>query len=137
MSLTFTKLKMFRKQSGMTQEALAEKLGVSRQAVAKWEKGESMPDLPSCIRLADLFGTTVDMLVREMNEQHSSDGKHIFGLSRMNEKGQITLPKECRALFGLSPGDGILVLGDEEKGGIALIKVGELPASEEQQEERG
>ena len=124
MPVPFSKLKMLRKQNGLTQEQLAEKLGVSRQAVAKWERGESVPDIAAYIQLADLYGTTVDMLVRDWSQtQHSGDTKHMFGLSKMNEKGQITLPKQCRELFGIHPGDVMLVLGDEDKG-IALVKLG-------------
>ena len=124
MPVPFSKLKMLRKQNGLTQEELAEKLGVSRQAVAKWERGESVPDIAAYIQLADLYGTTVDMLVRDWSQtQHSGDTKHMFGLSKMNEKGQITLPKQCRDLFGIHPGDVMLVLGDEDKG-IALVKLG-------------
>ena len=124
MTVPFSKLKMLRKQNGLTQEELADKLGVSRQAVAKWERGESVPDIAAYIQLADLYGTTVDMLVRDWSQtQHSGDTKHMFGLSKMNEKGQITLPKQCRELFGIHPGDVMLVLGDEDKG-IALVKLG-------------
>ena len=46
-----------------TQEQLAEKLGVSRQAIAKWERGESVPDLPKLIALADCFDVSLDKLV--------------------------------------------------------------------------
>ena len=124
MPVPFSKLKILRKQNGLTQEELADKLGVSRQAVAKWERGESVPDIAAYIQLADLYGTTVDMLVRDWSQtQHSGDTKHMFGLSKMNEKGQITLPKQCRELFGIHPGDVMLVLGDEDKG-IALVKLG-------------
>jgi len=49
----------------MTQGELAEKLEVSRQSVSKWETGQSVPDLDKIIKLADLFGITVDELVRE------------------------------------------------------------------------
>ena len=125
MSIDFSRLKMYRTQSGFTQEQLAEKIGVSRQAVAKWERGETMPDLDSCIKLAELYGTTVDMLVRDIGKEvHDGDGKHIFGLARVNAKGQLTLPANCRSVFGIKPGDTMLILGDEEKGGIALVKVG-------------
>ena len=55
----------FRTQMGLSQEELAEQLGVSRQSVSKWETGQSVPDLDKLIRLADLFGITVDDLVRE------------------------------------------------------------------------
>ena len=125
MSIEFNNLKIYRTQCGYTQEEVAEKLGVSRQAVAKWERGETVPDIENCIALADMYGTTVDILVRNLNSfAESTDGrKHIFGLSKLNDKGQITLPKKCRDVFGLAPGDAILVLGDEDKG-IALVKLG-------------
>ncbi len=51
-------------------------------------------------------------------------GKHIFGLAKIGEKGQILIPKEAREVFGLKPGDKLLMLGDEERG-IALVKVDE------------
>ncbi len=43
-------------------------------------------------------------------------GKHIFGTARVGDKGQIVIPKEARSLFGISPGDTLLILGDEENG---------------------
>lgn len=43
-------------------------------------------------------------------------GKHLFGTVRVGEKGQIVIPKEARALFGIRPGDTLLVLGDESTG---------------------
>lgn len=117
---------MFRKQSGFTQEDIAEKLGVSRQAIAKWERGETMPDIESCLKLADLYETTLDMLVRNLNDnEYASQGRHAFGCSRMNSKGQITLPAKCREIFHLEPGDNILILGDEDKG-IALVNLGSV-----------
>lgn len=125
MSIEFNNLKIYRKENGLTQEQVAEKLNVSRQAVAKWENGETLPDIESCIALADLYGTTVDILVRNLSSYSAADNgrKHIFGLSKMNDKGQITLPKKCREVFRLHPGDAILVLGDEDKG-MALVKLG-------------
>lgn len=125
MAIQFNNLKVYRVKEGMTQEDIAEKLGVSRQSVAKWERGETLPDIESCISLANLFGITVDQLVRNMQDiPHKGDeGKHMFGISRMNEKGQITLPAECRKTFGLTAGDTLLVLGDVDKG-IALVKFG-------------
>ncbi len=118
-----TQLKLFRTQMGMTQEDVAEKVGVSRQAVAKWEKGETLPDIESCVKLADLFGVPVDALVRNM--QPCDNGQKLFGCVKMNEKGQITLPVQVREVFGLKPGNMILVLADTEKG-IALVNVGDM-----------
>ncbi len=54
-----------RKKKGLSQEALAEQLGVSRQAVSKWELGESEPDAGKLRRLADLFQVSVDWLLSE------------------------------------------------------------------------
>lgn len=135
MSIRFSRFKIFRKQNNFTQEEIAEKLGVSRQAVAKWERGETQPDIESCVKLADLYGVSLDMLLRDVENQYEheyeGDGKHIFGLSKLNDKGQITLPAKCREVFHLKPGDNILVLGDEEKG-IALVNFGAGPDKMEQ-----
>ena len=132
MAIQFSNLKMYRVKAGMTQEDIAEKLGVSRQAVAKWERGESLPDIESCIELSKIFGTTVDMLVRNMQVQarDGDDGKHVFGISKINEKGQMTLPAECRKVFGIKAGDSMLVLGDENKG-IALVNLGNVTPDNE------
>lgn len=49
------------------------------------------------------------------------EGKYMFGLVKMTEKGQIVIPKEAREVFGLKAGDSLLVLGDIHQG-IALCK---------------
>ena len=49
-------------------------------------------------------------------------GKHLFGTVKIGEKGQILIPKEAREVFGLNPGDKLIMLGDEKRG-IALIKM--------------
>ena len=59
------KILSLRTEKGMSQDSLAEKLEVSRQSVSKWETGQSTPDLDKIIKLADLFGVSVDELVRE------------------------------------------------------------------------
>ncbi|MCM1164910.1 MAG: helix-turn-helix domain-containing protein [Lachnospiraceae bacterium] len=125
--MDFNNLKLFRKQNGFTQEQVAEKLGVSRQAVAKWERGESLPDIENVIALADMYEVSVDSLVRNMTalSEKRGDGKHMFGITRVNDKGQITLPKKCREVFGINTGDALLLLGDEDRG-IALVKVTEI-----------
>ena len=60
------KLVRLRKQRGMSQEELAAKLGVSRQAVSKWERGEASPDTYNLIQLARAYGMTLDELVGEV-----------------------------------------------------------------------
>lgn len=57
------RLAAYRKEKGMTQEAVAEKLGVSGQAVSKWENGNSYPDITVLPVIAELFGITTDELL--------------------------------------------------------------------------
>ena len=59
------KILQLRKKSGLSQEALAEKIGVSRQAVSKWETGEAVPELSKLLLLARAFGVTTDYLISE------------------------------------------------------------------------
>ena len=54
-----------RKKAGLSQEELGERVGVSRQAVSKWETGESAPEISKLKGLAEVFGTTVDWLLSE------------------------------------------------------------------------
>ncbi len=116
------KLQKLRKAKGFSQESLAEKLGVSRQTVAKWESGESLPDLGIAASIAALFGVSLDSMTDYGPGSASPPGKYAFGAVRLGERGQFVLPKNCRDIFGLNPGDYLIVLGDIERG-IALIKV--------------
>lgn len=50
------------------------------------------------------------------------EGKHIFGIVKVGEKGQIVIPKDARKIFNIKPGDSLLVLGDEAQGGLAIVK---------------
>lgn len=118
---------MLRNLNGYSQEEVAEKVGISRQAYAKWEKGETVPDVERCLKLAELYGTSMDSLVRfDGRVGHTAlapgpKGKHIFGTVKINDRGQVVIPKEARELFGINPGDSIVILGDEAEG-IAMIK---------------
>lgn len=117
-------LKRLRKQHQYTQEILAEELGVSRQVIAKWERGESTPELSFCVKLADLYDVTLDNLVN-YNEKEAGiavppKGKHIFGATKVGERGQIVIPKKARELFKIESGDTLIVVGDEERG-LAII----------------
>ena len=59
---------MLRNINGYSQEEVAEKIEVSRQAYAKWEKGETIPDIVRCQKLAELYGVTLDALVNFSNK---------------------------------------------------------------------
>ena len=115
-----------RKINQMTQEDIAEAVGVSRQAVAKWESGETIPDLEKCKLMAELFGVSLDDLANYEPEDNMGldvppKGKHLFGMVTVGDKGQIVIPARARKLFDISPGDQLVVLGDESQG-MAIIK---------------
>lgn len=121
-------LKYLRKKFGLSQEELAEKIEVTRQSVAKWENGETLPDIVKCRELSVLFGTTIDDLMNysfedETITESENDGKYVFGIVKVGEKGQVVIPKHARTVFEIKAGDRLLVLGDTKKGGIALTKM--------------
>ena len=113
-------LKSLRKKNQYTQEDIAEKINVSRQSVAKWENGESTPDIESCIKLANLYNVKLDDLVNHSEEETGigvpPKGKSFFGSVVVGERGQIVIPKEARIVFNINAGDKLLILGDEERG---------------------
>lgn len=65
-------LKYLRKEAKLTQEQLAEKLNVSRQAVTKWESGQSLPDIQNLKEMADMFEVTMDALVGDIGTKKES-----------------------------------------------------------------
>lgn len=123
-------LKYLRKKYHYSQEDIAEKIGVTRQSVAKWENGESLPDVYKCAELAHLFETSVEMLLYynyeesdiSPEDQSGDNGKYIFGVVKMGERGQIVIPKLAREVFEIRQGDRVIVLGDKEKG-MAIAKI--------------
>jgi len=115
-----------RKINQLTQEDVADKVGVSRQAVAKWESGETVPDLDKCRLLAELFGVTLDDLANFEPDENMGigvppKGKHMFGLVTVGDKGQIVIPAKARKLFEISSGDQLVIVGDEGQG-LAILK---------------
>ena len=119
-------LVQLRKLRSLTQEDIAEIAGVSRQAVAKWESGETVPDLTKCKLLADAFGVSLDDLANHQNNDDMGlgvppKGKHLFGIVTVGDKGQIVIPAKARKIFEINAGDSLVVLGDESQG-LAIIK---------------
>ncbi|MCR5736032.1 MAG: helix-turn-helix domain-containing protein [Eubacterium sp.] len=115
-----------RKMKKMSQEELAERIGVSRQTLSKYETGESLPDIEKCKALAEAFGVSIDDLVNYSMDNNMGlvvppKGKHIFGMVKVGDKGQIVIPSKARKIFDIKPGDHLVLLGDEEAG-IAIIK---------------
>lgn len=79
------KLKELRKQSGLTQEQAAEKLNVSRAAVARWETGKGIPDISNLITISEVFDISLDELIkgdRKVEKKIVADEKakkwHLF-----------------------------------------------------------
>ena len=121
-------IRFLRNRDGLSQEAFAERFGVSRQSVAKWENGESAPDIIKCREIADYYDISIDSLVvlslsEEGVFEDTNEGKYIFGMIKVGERGQIVIPKHAREVFDIKPGDRLMVMGDTHKGGIALAKV--------------
>lgn len=125
----------FRNAYNYSQEEVAEKIGISRQAYAKWEKGETIPDIEKCALLAKLYNTSIDQLYADMEQidgfpeaeelPPGPKGKHIFGTVTINDKGQIVIPKKAREMMGYKPGDNLLILGDESSG-LAIMKASDF-----------
>ena len=65
------RIKNQRTRAGLSQERVAELVGVSRQSVTKWESGQSAPSTENLFRLAEIFGTTVDMLLDIPDEKNA------------------------------------------------------------------
>jgi putative transcriptional regulator len=77
-------LKIFRRQKGLSQEELAERLHVVRQTISKWEKGLSVPDADLLIRIADIFETSVSALLGETIEASENKNTIAQKLEQLN-----------------------------------------------------
>lgn len=67
--MTANRLQQLRKENGYSQEVLAEKLGISRQSISKWERAESSPEIDNLIALSKIYGLTVDELLDTSNDK--------------------------------------------------------------------
>ena len=124
-------IKYLRGKFSLSQEELAEKIGVSRQSVAKWENGESLPDVQKCADMAMLFEVSLDAFVMspidetvEVKEE-PTEGRYVFGLVKVGERGQVVIPKHARKVYDIKAGDKLLVLGDNR--GMAFAKINSMP----------
>lgn len=119
-------LVILRNLRGFSQEDIAERIGISRQAYSKWESGATVPDIEKCAALARVYGVSLDSLMKTERVNGlgtvppAPAGKHIWGSVTVGERGQIVIPKEAREKFNIGRGTRLIVLGAEEEG-IALI----------------
>ncbi len=100
------KLIDLRKKSGWSQEELAEKLNVSRQAVSKWESAQSVPDMSRIIQLSELFGVSTDYLLKDNME--------------LTEQAQEAVPDSQIRTVGLEEANAFLTVKEENSRRVAL-----------------
>lgn len=72
------KIRKLRKEKGLSQETLAEMLDISRQAISKWESGQSNPDIEYVIKMSDIFGVSTDYILKDTTNINSSE-KNVTG----------------------------------------------------------
>ena len=107
-------------------EALAEIISVSRQTVAKWETGDSCPDLLNCVKLAALYKVSLDELVNKpleeaLGSEFEVSGESICGVVEISAENTLAVPQVVLDMFGISGGNKVLLLADKRQG-IAIIK---------------
>lgn len=123
------KLRQLRVSRKMTQEDLAEKMNVSRQSIAKWENGDSIPDILKCNELAKIFEVSIEDIAKIFMNKNDDifvnpKGKFVFGLLRVSQDNTIVIPEEARKVFNIKSGDDLLLLGDINQG-MALMPMNE------------
>lgn len=119
-------LKLLRYKNGYTLEAIAEIISVSRQSVAKWESGDSVPDIVNCVKLASLYKISLDELVNRplkhvIENDFAREEGRICGVLEISQEQTISVPDSVMEMFTMHRGDKVLLLADKQQG-IALVK---------------
>lgn len=107
------RIKEQRKNCGLSQEKVAELVGVSRQAVTKWEAEQSAPSTENLFRLAEIFGTTVDILLASEGEEKNSPAEQIYYLYKMEEAKKaddLRARRKKNVLMALSVMGGYIII---------------------------
>ena len=132
------KITELRKKNGLSQEALGEKLGVSRQAVSKWEMAQSVPDLNKIIEMSNVFGVSTDLLLKDEFELSdkpaevpvvSADSEpHVRTVTLSETNSYLAQVRHSAKLtvigillFWLSPCAGILMTGIWQNEKIGMV----------------
>ena len=124
-------IRFLRNKLELSQEELAEKIGVSRQSIAKWENGDTLPDIEKCYELAMVFQVSLDAFATcpinetEEPEENPTNGRYVFGMVKVGERGQVVIPKGARKVYNIQAGDKLLVVGDSR--GMAFAKIDTSP----------
>lgn len=107
------KIAQLRRKNGWSQEELADKMEISRQAVSKWESGQTMPDLERILRLSSLFGVTIDYLLKdgaepEIPRPEAEEDTHIRLISLADAADYLSLRE--RASVQIASGTFLCIL---------------------------
>lgn len=114
-------LKNLRKQKGYSQEELADRLGVVRQTISKWEKGQSVPDSEMLMKLAEIFEVTVSQLLGStIMEEHQPD-QVAEQLARINEQLVIKNRRARRIWKTIAVVVGVVIALNILLVGLALL----------------
>jgi len=87
------KILVLRKQNGLSQEQLAEKITISRQAISRWELNESIPDVDNIVQLSKVFGVSTDYLLTgrsDLDEGYEGGEREFGSQARMTEVSEAT-----------------------------------------------
>ena len=133
----YDKLQKLRKEKGLSQEELAELLGVSRQSVSKWESGISYPETEKLVTLSEIFGVTLDSLLKDGDVETDTENRN--STPYWTTRGRLYEYKSDRTMFGMplvhvnigfgaKRAKGILAIGNIATGflSIGLISTGLL-----------
>lgn len=107
-----TRIKEHRRNYGLTQERVAELVGVSRQAVTKWESGQSAPSTENLFKLAEIFGTTVDLLLESDERQKVTPAEQLYELLKLEQEKKLAAKRKKQKrniLFTLGIAAGYLL----------------------------
>lgn len=121
---TANRLLQYRKQAGLSQEELAEKIGVSRQAVSKWERSEASPDTDNLVMLAEIYGVSLDEMLglKPAVEEAECETKTETETEALPEKDEVHVSLKDGIHVHSKDGDKVDV---SFKGGIHVVTKGD------------
>ena len=120
-----------RRERGLSREELADRIGVTRQSVSKWETGQSLPDVDKLVELAALYGVTLDALAGGDPSEPSATGAARTNAGQAAEIGADgAAGGAAQTTAGQSPdtgaeGEGIVAIGDQGHGAEIFLHAGE------------
>ena len=124
----YEKLRKIRKEKGMSQEELADQLGVSRQAVSKWESGQGYPETDKLLLISGMFGVSLDYLLKEESVHAGEDTEPGYYASRETVEGYLATKRRGARRIGI--GVAIMILGlmfpmatDGDRGSVMFMLI--------------